>query len=558
MKKRKMKMFKAVMSMLLLAALLLSGCGNMSAPGASAGTDGPATNSDSAETDSGNVSEIVIGVLSEPPSLDPAFNYVGASFYTVPQICEPLLSLSTDGKLEPNLASSWEQVDDVTYVYQIRDDVTFSDGSQMTVDDVVYCLNRVLDPEVGSSVNWMIGNVESVQATGDWEVTVKLSQPDATWQYMPAICVGQIYSKASCEAAGDVFGTKSGGIIGTGPYVLESWTSGSEIVMTKNENYWRGTDDIDIDKVTFKIFSDNNAIMLAATAGQVDLVFNPSNDLLEQYYEAENLNVQAINGFAATSVYFNCQSEYLSDENMRKAVAACLDSDGIKEAAYGDDAESATLYPFGSACYIGNESDWTDYAAGHEQIPFDLELAKEYLAKTDYPDGGITMNIIVNADSKEYMIVAQSLQYELSQIGITADVVECTSNDWETYMAGGVLNDDGTRAYDILIFGWMADYPDPINFLDPIYNSAYDCVGGTNYPCYHNDEVDSYIYDQGLETTAEGRTGIMLEAFGQIAEDCPVKHVCYQKSMFVLSNEYEYTFSPCYYFNFEVKDIKIK
>ena len=99
---------------------------------------------------------------------------------------EGLLAYDQDNKLVSKLAKSWEQVDDVTYKYEIRDDVKFSDGTQMTADDVVFSLNRIKDPSVASYLNWMYANVDSIEKTGDWEVTVKLSTPDALWQYVPA------------------------------------------------------------------------------------------------------------------------------------------------------------------------------------------------------------------------------------------------------------------------------------------------------------------------------------------------------------------------------------
>lgn len=173
---------KKIIALGLVAAMtiaMVTGCGGKKSE-----------SSNKTVTSQSEADEMVIGMNSDIIACDPAFAYDNNTNAVVDQITEGLLAYDQDNKLVSKLAKSWEQVDDVTYKYEIRDDVKFSDGTQMTADDVVFSLNRIKDPSVASYLNWMYANVDSIEKTGDWEVTVKLSTPDALWQYVPATTAG--------------------------------------------------------------------------------------------------------------------------------------------------------------------------------------------------------------------------------------------------------------------------------------------------------------------------------------------------------------------------------
>ena len=189
------------------------------------------------EKTSGEKIVLNVHMNGDPVAIDPAFAYDNASSLVVNQITESLLTHNQDNTLKPNLCKSFEATDPCTYVYQIRDDVTFSDGTPMTMDDVIYSIRRHLDADLGSYMNWFFANVTSVEATGEWEMTIKLAEPQATWQYVLATSAGMIVQKKFCEEHAGEVGSVSVGIIGTGPFVFEKWENGSKVILKKNENY---------------------------------------------------------------------------------------------------------------------------------------------------------------------------------------------------------------------------------------------------------------------------------------------------------------------------------
>ena len=195
------------------------------------------TGSGSGSGSSGGNSETVlrVGYTQEPSSFDPADFTIVAATLTGYDCYDTLLNFSHDGtKVEPALAESWEQVDDTTYTYKIRQGVKFSDGNEMTMDDVLYSLNRVTEDNYYMS--YLFANVDSFEADNDtWTLTVHLKQPDSSWQYVPATSACTIVEKSVTEEQGDKYGTADGKTVGTGPYKLSSWSSGSEIVLERTK-----------------------------------------------------------------------------------------------------------------------------------------------------------------------------------------------------------------------------------------------------------------------------------------------------------------------------------
>ncbi|MDR0452592.1 MAG: ABC transporter substrate-binding protein, partial [Treponema sp.] len=223
-----------------------------------------------------------VGLNGDIYSLDPGLcrdwttNQVGA------QIAEGLVAFDAAGGLAPLLAKSWSQPDDLTYVYEVRDDATFSDGTGMTMEDVLFTFNRSRDPQGGSFFPDFFADVESIEATGPWQLTIKLVRPSTVFKFVPATAAGWIFSKDYYEKHPDDFGTAAGGMMGTGPFAYESWTEGQEIVLKRNTNYWdreKLAANI-IDRLVFKVIEDETALTLALRNGEVDYCQVLSPDMI--------------------------------------------------------------------------------------------------------------------------------------------------------------------------------------------------------------------------------------------------------------------------------------
>ena len=177
-------------------------------------------------------------INSEAVSMDYALAYDFNTNCATTNICEPLLRFSPEGELEPNLAEAWDQPDPTTFVITLRSGVKFHDGTDMTAEDVAFSLNRHRDPDLGSYLATFHERVEDITATGDLEVTVKLSAPDSVFHWALATNAAAITSQAWVEANAANVGTPDAGMMGTGPYMFTSWTKGQEIVLDRFDDYW--------------------------------------------------------------------------------------------------------------------------------------------------------------------------------------------------------------------------------------------------------------------------------------------------------------------------------
>lgn len=554
---------KRILSMLIGAALisaLSAGCSSSAgsgtadtsaAEGASAGV--PAASSDTNSTDS---SVLRIGLDSDPPSYDPAdFNSSRATLACY-SCYDTLLKFSEDGtELLPDLAESWEQVDDTTYVYKIRQGVKFNDGTEMTADDVVFSLNRIMDPDTAASMSYLFESVESFEKTGDYELTVKLKYPDATWKFVPATSPCTIVSKAAVEAAGDEYGSiNSLTCVGTGPYKLESWSSGTEITLVKNENYWGDTSTQLWDKVVYSIIPDNTSMALAAQSGQLDYVhilgFEP--EVFEMYKNIADMNFTTYASTTSSYIALNCAKAPFDDVNLRKACAYAIDKASIAQAIGQSYAHVSKGVPMPSTMFYMDEEAWNNALDNTiVDYTYDLDKAKEYLAKSAYPDG-TEVTLYTTSSGKA---LAEIIQYQLGQIGVTVNINEMLKSESYEISYGYKLDENGNRLYDIYCTGWLSDYLDPIGYLKPFWSSKSIYAGGANQAVYSNEEVDKYIDSvYGLADDKE-RAAAEIEAFRLASEDCPYITLYDYDQPFALSKNYTLNEGPAWFWNFQVTDI---
>lgn len=535
---------KGIISMVIVAILLvataLTGCG-------------------SKETKTSDKNSVVnFALASDISTLDPAHNYEVTSFCVVNQIAESLLTFDSDGvTLKPCLAKSWKEVDNLTYVYEIRDDVSFSDGSAMTMEDVLFSLNRAKDPATEADMAWLFSNVESISKTGDWEVTIKLSSPDPLWKYYAATSACQIYSKAYYEAKGDKFGTPEGNIVATGPYVCDSWTIDSEIVLKKNANYWDKSASIAADTIHYNVIEDETARTLAMSSGQVDIIVSPSVDMLSELKAINGVEVLTADSLYVDMVAFNCNKAPFDDENFRKACAYAIDANAIRKSVYGDYAQDTTGLPFGEGIYAVAKDVWKKTESEVEAYNYDITKAKEYLAKSKYADGRDVKLLYYtkNANKNE----ALAIQSALKEIGVNVILDEVPGGDYWSYVYGTVVDSNGVRDYEMLLGFWIPDAVDPSAFANVMYDSSCIAAGGCNTAAYSNKEVDSLISEANKATDATVRNETLAKAVSLATSECPYKHLFYRTQVTAVNtNKLTVDYNIMWQYNLLVKDFKIK
>lgn len=512
-----MKRMRKAISLLLSAAFLfavLAGCNSK--------------DSKTAEKDT-----FVIGLDSDIVALDPAFAYDFTTNPVINQISQGLLTFDVNNQLQPMLASSWQQVDDLTYVYQIRSDVTFSDGSPMTMDDVVYSMERIRNPELASYLGWMYDNVDKIEKTGDWELTVTLKKPDATWQYVPATTACHVLKKDFVEAAGDTFGTAQTGIVGTGPYAYVSWTSGTEVVLEKNKNYWDKDHAGYFNKLIFKVITEDNTRVVALKTGDIDCTVAPPASQLAELVGDPNISLTSNSGFGVLFVAFNTQKAPFNNAEVRKAVSMAVDMDTIyKNLVKEKVGDAPTALPSSKALFSIEPERWNEYLAATPKHVFDVNQARTLLANAGYPDG-FEFTLVVNEDTMRNS-VALAMQSNLAEVGIKMNVSKVSTDEHTRYQFGEVLDANGLRDYDMIMAGWEADYPDPSGNLTPLYQGG----NSSNSAAYNNEKVNALIAEQMAESNPTVRNDLMFDAFDIIIQDTPYLFVHYPIKNIAMNKNY--------------------
>lgn len=530
MKKNWIKSIALLTSIVTVAVSSLTGCSNTNTQSSTVAATGGTNVAD------GNDKVFRMAFAGDIVSFDPAYGYDGITCKIQPQVLETLLTFNAQNELVDQLITGWSQPDELTYVYEVRDDIVFSDGNPMTMEDVLFSIEHHQDPEVASYLSWMFDGVESIEQTGDWEFTVKLTEPNACFKYVFATSAGMVFEKSFYEENPEEFGKPGRGVVATGAFKFDSWTSGTEIVLSKNENY-RDASDVEWDKCIFEIISEDLTQVKALTSGQVNMIFDPSLDVMSNVEEASGLDMQLVDTMGSVFLSFNNASGYFTDENVRKACAYAIDEASMVDNVLYGYGKATKNTPVNASLYVSDREGWEkQYDNELVDYSIDLEKAKEYMAASAYPDG-FDCVLVSRNDSSTYKTVALIIQASLKQIGINVTIEESSNDEWVSN-AYNHTRTDGS-AYDMILYEWYPDYPDPSGYLEPVFGSVGCATGGSNTALYSNADFDQLISEELSCIDDTERQKLMQQATAIINEDCPADFLYLILSKFIYQDNLE-------------------
>ncbi|MGO0060435.1 ABC transporter substrate-binding protein [Brevibacillus fluminis] len=496
---------------------------------------------------------LTFGLGYDIVAVDPAFAYDPSTDAVVDQITEGLLKYDKNSQLAPNLAERWEAKDPVTYLYYLRKDVTFSDGSPMTIDDVIFSMERTRDPKTASYLGWMYENVDKIEKADEWTVKVTLKKPDALWRYVMGTPAGHVISKKYYEAHKDNFGKPDGGVLGTGPFKYVSWKTGSEIVLEKNTNYWDKTGGPYLDKVVYKVIPEGTTRVTGLKTGQINMLIGLPLDLVEVVEGMDNVNIQKVDGLRNDVIAFNTQRKPFTDVKVRQAMNYALDKQKIMDQIVRGMGMPARAVPVSPTLWTFAKDKWE---AAYKELPdyaYNLDKAKQLLAESSVPNG-FSAKILTDNDTLKINAVL-ALQAAVKPLGINLEIEKVTGEELTTRGFGGA------RDYDIIANDWGSDFPDPSGNLVPIFHSAYVGEGGANYANYRNPELDKLLDEQSKLIDDNKRADLMIQAEKIIAEETPWIMIDHPKQIMVTTKGVEgvdgYKDTPLWTWNAYMKDIKI-
>lgn len=585
-----MKKTLSLLLSLVFVVSLLAGCGN---PGTAPATPTPDANPETSGTPAPEGTpapsadgpfEITLNIASEPQSIDPALNSAVDGAIMLGHMFEGLMKWKdsevetpgsdgtcTNAELTEGQAESYEKVvnDDgtVTYTFKIRSDARWSDGKPVTAGDFVYSWQRLVTPETAADYNYMIDSVVNANEimAGDMDPTeLAVSAPDdstfvvtltSDLPYFLEVCafpatfpVRQDVTTKEDGTPNDQWTFDVATYLCNGPYKLTAWNHNSEIVMEPNEQYY-DVANLGPDKITFKLMDDQNAMLSGFNSGELDFIEDVPQAELPSLIASGDMKI--VDYIGTYYVCYQTQKAPFDDPRVRQAFTLAVNrtfivdkvtqagqvpANGFVPAGVYDAAGSTgdDFRTVGGAYYsIEGDADYS-YEAN-------CEKARELLAEAGYPNGENfpVVEYLYNT-SDSHKAVAEALQnmWE-TELGVK---VTLNNQEWAVFLQ---TRKDGN--YSIARNGWIADYNDPMSFLD-----MWLTGGGNNDAQYANADYDAKIQEAKNTTDPAARMQLMHEAENIImGQDWALNPLYFYTQKYMLSDRVGGMFyTPLGYFFF--------
>ena len=483
-------MKKRILAVFLAAAALtcsLSACG-----GATTQTTAP---SDETTPSSGEPhgNEITVGIAQDlESSLDPYQMTAAGTREVMFNVFEGLVKPDSSGNYVNAVASDVSISEDgLTYTFTLRDGVVFHNGETCTTEDVLYSFETCAATSWTSAVVEALSAVTDLRAEGN-QVIVTLNAPNPDF-------LSYVSSVSIVPAGYDQQATQP---VGTGPFKFVSRSVQENIILERHEEYY-GTPAY-LDRVTYRIYEDSNALFTALNSGALDLVAHLTSDQVSNLTNGYEVLEGTMN--LVQALYLNHAVEPFNDVRVRQALCYAVDVDAMLALTAGGHGTKvgSSMYPAFTKYFDASLAD---------AYPHDVEKAKALLAEAGYPDG-FSFTITVPSNYQPHVDTAEVLVEQLSQVGITAQIDLVDWNTWledvygnrnfETTVVGfdsSILNASGMLAR------WVTGSDqNMINYSDPDYDAAYAAAQATV-----DDAEQTAYYKECLQILSDTAANVYLQ-----------------------------------------------
>jgi peptide/nickel transport system substrate-binding protein len=402
--------------------------------------------------------------LGEPVPLDPTKDWNPPENEVLAQMCDSLLRINAAMQIVPDLAQSYSHPTPLTWVYDIRPGVKFWDGKPLTAKDVVYSLERQIDPADASVYLEPMGvMIASVKQTGPLQVTVTTHVPNVLVNEMMATGMGVVTEEAFTKAAGANYGTAQHGVMCTGPFEFKSWTPGQQLVMTRNPDYWDKALEPKVASVTFKWVTDSSTLTDALLTGEIDGT-----------YEAPGSSVSELRNTSAGHLYVGPATDLAGmvaiggnttqETQLLAALSLAIDRSALAKIGYSGAASpifSSSVfpihYPEAAPVYAAYNAELKKEFGEHKA---NLEQARRLVAKAGKVAKPLTM--VYTAGITTESVIATAIVAEAESVGIPMQAVPLQP----AAVTNLYLSPAAREKYDLLLsFQLWTDMTDPLEAM---------------------------------------------------------------------------------------------
>jgi peptide/nickel transport system substrate-binding protein len=449
---------------------------------------------------------VTIAVTTEPSTLDAQLVNDRNSRVVTANLYEALLGRDATGEIVPRLAESYENTSETTWTFELRDDVTFHDGSTFDADDVVFSVERMIsedfDTQRTSYTDAIVGATAVDADTVEIETDGVLATLPAQLTQIPIV---------SPEAA-ETLDTNP---VGTGPYQFVEWSTGVSVTAERYDDYWG--DAPLVDEFTVRFIGDNQTALSALQAGEIDLVIDILPEQRDQAPVAASVPASEFSYIA-----FNTYLPALSDPRVRVAFNMAIDKELLAETVYlGEAAPNHAQHL--SEGMLGYNPDLGP-------IAYDPEGAQALLEEAGYPfDEVIELNVPIG----RYLKGEESAEFVAAQLGEIGVNVEIVATEFNTYREVGRIPGTEEGAMD-LKYGWNSnEFFDGGRILSHI-----TCEGPSSKICIP--EVDELMELGASSLDPEVREQAYQDVWAILHEDPHAIYLLQQNLLYGLSERLEW------------------
>ncbi len=465
---------------------------------------------------------VTIGLTSDPSHLYPLAGEELSSNIMYYHLFDPLVKRSADLSFGPGLAESWENVDETTWRFKLRDGVTFHNGNPFTASDVVFTVEKARE----SIRPDLVANIASINAIDDLTVEIKTPKPYAVLpnDLAELLILDEEYTTATGDEQMDLKP------IGTGPYMLDEWIKEEKLVLKAFDDYWAGAPRIKT--VTFRPITNPATRTAALLTGEVDVIQDlavrdvdrvKSEDGFRVITRPSLLNVVLAMDMREESPTIEGKNP-MTDQRVREAIARSIDVDAINKIVMNGLATPSEQYV--PASHIGH----VDGLNFRDMYAVDIEKANQLMADAGYADG-FTMTL--DATNNRYVNdaqIAQALASMLAKINVDLQLnIMPKSNFW------GYIRVP-TESSSFIMSGWDVPAGDAGSMYGALFytRDKKEGYGQVNRGSYSNPEVDALVDKADSTPDIAQRDAYLQEATKILMADIPMIPVHYEQDIYAV------------------------
>ena len=486
----------------------------------------------------------LVQLYIDPPTLDPHLTTDATSGQIIIEVYGGLVTIDRDLNIVPDLAQDIDiSPDGLVYTFHLRPDATFHDGKPVTAEDVRWSLERATNPLIESPVadqylgdivgvkekiNGDAQSISGLRVIDDRTLEITIDGPKSYFLAKLTYPTGFVLDRANVEEDPKRWFRHPNG---TGPFQLSLYDVGETMLLTRNEGYHLGPPlleevELILSGGTSMLMYENDEIHVAGIGlADLDRILEPGNKLNKDLKRGPP-------SFSVQYIGLNVDAPPLDDPKVRQALNLAIDKQEIATIVLADQVVPAQgILPPG---FPGFNQNLEGYS-------FDPERARQLLAESKYGDTlddlpPITMTTAGSFGASVSLDMEVVLQMWEKNLGIEA---EFQQTEFATF-----LKDLHKRRFQMFDVGWIADYPDPENFLDILFYSE----SSNNHTNYNNPQVDSLLMEARTETDQARRYQLYNQVEQIIVDDAPWVPLWYSGERYVLvkPNVHDYILSPMY------------